>query len=474
MKKILLLVCAIVLLQSVVAEVPKEDPYISVGSDFLVLPLFSVMPAVELLFDDTTVYLDNENDGTWDYMWTGDRNDWIELNPGITALQIGALVHTDKPAILRQMFVNDYLSIPPISSIDNSYFIIEEAYIVAEKDITVYVDECADGSVDYTHIGRDIGWSNWDSTCDLVRLYSDDPFYISNGYSSVGALTGTDFYTAFSDHTYILVTEHETEIRLDFNNDDAYDQNYTKNRGIHYFEMPVGTHIITDKPVSIYSDATRHIMPTEMIGSDAWSEGFALGLYNEYSGFYKNTTLFEDDDLDLYLDNTYTVAANQEHCCLEGHFWSDMPAIFYMGSQCYSAYSVIYSTSWPLQKLMGQNQEAYFNVRTFNPFATTTITDVGLKIMIPSNFAIPGGFSLDIEKKNLMTDVVIDTATISKTPVLNGQYYEVVISNADSTIFNQLSPWEYYDITYTAITPDVYGNYELPVETTYTAPTWQK
>jgi len=55
---------------SVSAAVPKEDPFFSIGEDFLVIKAQDYHPQLNILFDNTNIYIDTDNDGTWNYHYT--------------------------------------------------------------------------------------------------------------------------------------------------------------------------------------------------------------------------------------------------------------------------------------------------------------------------------------------------------------------------------------------------------------------
>ncbi len=86
---------------AVSAAIPFETPYYSIGSDFLAAdgecwylsscPSESY-PKINTLFDNTKIYLDNNNDGVWDYSFSGNAGEYITLNPVIEPPRFGARI----------------------------------------------------------------------------------------------------------------------------------------------------------------------------------------------------------------------------------------------------------------------------------------------------------------------------------------------------------------------------------------------
>src|SRR3989338_5625630 len=98
--KYLLILFIIVSINTVSAEVSKEDPYFGVGSEFLVVGIENT--EIFTLFDNTNIYLDNNNDGVWDYQFQGNSGESQVLNPP-WSINRGARIQTDKPVMYKQM-----------------------------------------------------------------------------------------------------------------------------------------------------------------------------------------------------------------------------------------------------------------------------------------------------------------------------------------------------------------------------------
>lgn len=487
------------------AEVSKEDPYFGVGSEFLVVGTEN--PEIFTLFDNTNIYLDNNNDGIWDYQFQGNSGESQILNPPWSVNQ-GAGIQTDKPVMYKQMVfyyksqwdpteIIYYTTVPPLNSLKSEYYIFslgDNWQVVAPQDTTINVDINADGSIDKTlNVGRGKVNSSQIPYNQFAKIYSEsgEKFSLYSGYALAGPI-GADFYTNVGS-IKALVTEDNTEVNIDMNNDLAYDETYTLNKGAHDINAISGAHINSNKPIAVYSKFQNFfpIMTSDMLNNDLWGESGNLyriiGLFNNASGSDYNTTYQIDFQTqnDLVSNFTGQIAANvvKELPNMGNvHLWANMPLnFFYYLSDRYGSrflpsysYSRVYPVTFSEEKYIGSEDELTINARVFNPFAETTATGFSVKLRFNDLFAFPAVFTVEVNKKNLNTDAVISSDTVTKIPILISGQYEFVIGNSDSSLLNSLGPFEYYEIKYSLISPLAYGFYDFePVEITYNAPTWE-
>ena len=128
----LVILFVIGLVSSVNAEVSKEDPFFGVGSDFLVVRYSGDNPDIYTLFDNTNIYLDNNNDGIWDYQFQGNAGESQILDTP-WPIYNGARIHTDKPIMYKQLLYHYecsydpcdeeiYITIPPLNNLKSEYY----------------------------------------------------------------------------------------------------------------------------------------------------------------------------------------------------------------------------------------------------------------------------------------------------------------------------------------------------------------
>lgn len=488
------------------AEVSKEDPYFGVGSEFLVVG--SGNPEIFTLFDNTNIYLDNNNDGIWDYQFQGNAGKSQELNPP-WPVNRGARIQTDKPVMYKQLMLHYaspwdpieviyHTAVPPLNNLKSEYYVFSLGgnwQVVAPQDTTINIDINADGSIDQT---LNVDRGNVDSSTippnQFAKIYSEsgEKFSVYGTYALASPI-GTDFYTNLGP-IKVLVTEDNTELDIDMNNDLAYDESYTFNKGAYDISAIQGAHINSNKPIAVYSkfnNVLSPVMTSGMLNNDMWGESgdlyYIVGLFNDVSGFDYNTTYNIDFQTqnDLIADFTGQIAANViDSLPSMGnvHLWADMPMnyLYYLSDRYGSrllpsySYSRIYPATFPEKKYIGLKDSLTINARVFNPFAGTTASDFSVKLRFNDLFAFPAIFTVEVNRKNLNTDAVIATDTVTKVPILINGQYEFVIYNLDTSLLNSLGPFEYYEIKYNLISPIVYGFYNFdPVEITYNAPTWE-
>lgn len=496
MKKINALLLGIFILGTVNfvnAAVPKEEPLSTIGGDFLVIR-YDYRPVLYTLFDSTNIYVDIENDGVWELQIVKNAGESFEVYILTQSITYGTRIHTDKPVICQQRFYsNTYNPIPPISSLRSSYYAYGGTwYAIAQENLSIYVDNNDDGTIDTTIDATPLK-RNSIPVSNFAKVFANKPFYLYNEYV-FAAQTGTDFYLPRSTVRKIIVTQNNTEVKVDKDNDGHYDGGtVTWNKGaITEFSgltFTNGAHIRSDKPIAIYlyfySNDDRYaypIEPSDMLGNDMWSYNSGIGwqitgFFNNATGIASNTTYYIDRVIenDLIPNSVDTVNSNQvKELPNLGyiHTWANMPFIEYYDYSSYHyvlPYSSITATQYGTQKYLGANELTTIRIGIFNPFANTTIADVNVTASFPENFSIPIGddITLNIEKRYLRNDIVIESSTVIVTPSLENGDYVFRIS------LNTLEPMRYYNIEYQIVTPSEVGSFHFnPVKLDYEAETW--
>ncbi len=503
-KTALFIVCGILIfaMNFVSAAVPEEDPFFSIGTDFLEIEYDDNDPTINVLFNNTNIYFDAENDGVWDYKYTRNAGDTLTISsPVAGVISPGARIHSDKPVEYYQQIYYYYYSVsggyyrhyhhyfttvPPITSLKNNYYVYEGSwYLVVPEDTTINVDVDNNGSIDNSlNISKRTRETIAIPAGHFARVYSDLPFYLYNSHT-VACPDGVDFYIPW-ESVNIIITKNSTNILVDINNDGHYDQNLTYNAGVYgTFTFNRGAHIHTNKSITVFisKGITMCVPPSTHIGSDLWSK--TDGTYSYITGLFENTTYHLDEVIenDLNPEYNYSINANTQNS-LPGsgrvHIWGDKPLMETYYYYCcdyrgIAPYTSISSTTYSIQKYLGANELTTMQVRIFNPFANTSISNVNATISFPDDFSIPLGTTIEvnIEKRYIRNDTVIGTDTVTVTPANIGSNYEFTISNTDTNLFNNLDSMQYYDIEYQIKTPAVIGSYTFdPVEVNYDAETW--
>ncbi len=489
-------------INSVNAAVSKEDPYHTVGTDFLVINYGSGYdPVLYVIFNNTQVYVDIENDGIWELQVVKNAGESLVVSIPTQSLRYGTRIHTDKPVINMQNFYYgySYYSTPPISSLRSSYYVYGGAwYAVVPENAVINVDNNDDGTVD-SSINATSMTLNSVSVSNFARVFSDKSFYLY--YYTFAAQGGTDFYLPWATVRRIIVTQNNTEVKVDTNNDGFYDGGtVTWNKGdITSFSgltFKEGAHMRSDKPIVVYlyhgsnSDSyTYPLQPSDKIGNDMWSIGsgsyyYITGLFNNLTSMADNTTYYVDraTENDLIPNSADTVNSNQYKSLPDlgmVHIWANMPFMesyynnyYYYGYYYYYylfPYSTISATQYGTQKYLGANEITTIQLRVFNPFANTTALNVSLTARFPSNFSMPDGnnVTLNIERRYLRNDTLIETSDVVLTPSLSGGNYVFNLS------LDFLDPMQYYNIGYELVTPSDVGSFRFdPVALDFEAETW--
>ncbi|MFH0861148.1 MAG: hypothetical protein V1921_08095 [Candidatus Altiarchaeota archaeon] len=493
------------------AAVTGDDPFLSTGTEFLAIrwddnhkykygPYYYHHPMIMPLFNSTNIYVDANDDGVWEYKHTKNAGEWLSFEvlplPGL--INPGARIHSDKPVIYKQYlrmyshscgwacayYVDSESIVPPLNSLRNEYFIYNgEWTIVPQQSITVNVDMGNDGTVDNTiSAPKLIKTLVTIPTGSFARVYSNGSFYLYNTIGVVGPAS-SDFYIQDENVSKLVVTEDDTLVEIDFNNDGHYDNSSNYSRGVYgLLQLNNGAHLHSNKPVTVYVYEGEYALPSTMIGSDVWSTG-----HNYVVGLFDNTTFHADDLLENNLapELDDTVDANVEKPSAgpfqnnQKHVWSDKPLIskYYYRDEAHilGPYSAISTATHGLQKYLGAEEITTIETRVFNPFADTTAYNLTLNFRIPPGFTLPLGNSLEvsIQKKVLMNDSITESETVTVNPTYSAGEYIVTLSRSDSAILGTLEPMAYLNVQYQVVTPSAYGTFEFDsVILGYEAETW--
>jgi len=440
--------------------------------------------------DNTKIYLDNNNDGVWDYAYSGNAGEVITLNPVIERAKFGGRIHADKPInYYQQGYSNQYYGfwfvIPPINSWRKEYYItspgtsytgVNSWYVLTDKKITLYA-QTGNATTNYTinpAEKKEIPYGAY------TRVYSNESFALVSP-SGVAPISGNNFYTPFNS-LKIIVPESGTYIEIDNNNDGFYDNKTIYNKGVIDLSVLEGAHIRSTNNLAIFANLNSFlgaILPTTSIGSDFYATGgYILGIFSEFTGLLNRTTIEVYPQKTSLLNLTSFVYANRRYNYpISGylHISTNMPTlpVYYADGGSWSkslqthAYSQIYLTTYSSKKYISNNEPNTFVVRIFNPFAKDNATNFNLAINYPANFTALS--NVVIERKSLLNDAVLESSSANYDLV----DYGFTMNPTVNTMLNYLGPLQYFEIRYDLTTPDTLGKFTFPsARMTYDAQTW--
>jgi hypothetical protein len=474
--------------------IPDNNTIFQTGTEYLRL----VKGYIWVLFDNTYIYFDTNNDGVYDYETTKNANEYMQPSD-LNLPHYGSRVYSTKPILysfksLGSGYNSNYLSVPPIHALKNEYYVPSgDWHIGATQEITVYVDEGINGSIEQT---KTISKLNGDTitTSDLSHIYSNDPFYCYNDYTFIGD-HGKDYYLYTADIEQLLVFQDHTNISIDTDNDGVYDHYLELDKGSHTLSgYTIGSHLHANNSILLLDDyawVTSYIIPSDTICSDYYSFGSTpnYGILSYIIGCFNNITIYGDQVLnnDLIPDYTLHIGSNEmkyiSHSSRTIHLWGTKPFPAFARA-AYSSWRWYYNQCIPScitsmiyhdPNELKANQNVEMETRIFNPTATTNITNVTAAFTIDDAFALSGGttLSITVEKHYLDNDTLIDTDTFTITPAHPGGNYTFTLTKSDTSLFNALQPMRYYAIYYDITTPTTVGNYQFkPVTIEYDASTW--
>ncbi len=474
------------------AAVPQQTPYYAVGSDFLVMDgIISnylpdlAYPRINTLFNNTKIYLDNNNDGVWDYSFLGNAGDIIKIDPLIEPPKFGAKIRTDKPVSYYQTGYytpNNYFifTMPPINSWRNEYVIAYNSLgsysILTEKTITVFIEEFSKVS----NITVRKGERPVLNYASFARVYSDDAFSLVS-YNSPAAIKGKSFFAPYT-LLRIVVFETGTDISIDYDNDGHYDNVTQYNRGLYDISALQGSKIISSKNIALFSylqGGTVGALPSDTLGSDFYATGgYLIGLFSEQTGFFNRTTFDVSLQKTNLLNVTSFIYSNYLYSYpITGnvHVSSNMPTIPISISSASGGkrslntypYSQIYLTTYSSKKYISNNEANTFVVRIFNPFQKDNATNFHLAVNYPANFTSLS--NVVIERRSLMNDAVLESVSANYDLVIDG----FTLNPSSNALLDYLGPLQYFEIRYDLITPDTLGTFLFPAaRMTYDAQTW--
>lgn len=492
----------------------SQDNFYTVGSDFLVLQnpqnTATDLPMIYVLYDNTNIYFDINNDGAYDYRFNAGFGGPHIFRPQWDIVQ-GTRIHADKPVhyvasfylkgysqfAIRSYFRADKISaVPPLTGYKSEYLIWGGRWnILSDGASEVYVDEGIDGTIDKTvnNSGAFV------DVAGFARIYSDKPFFAYSDEGFAGVVS-KDFYLN-EDGLFVIAKEDGTILKIDYNNDGIPDNSSVLGKGGHYFDAEKGARVTADKPVAAFGyfkDTYRWMSDTyfSLPTSDSVANEFSVAAKNDFSegvnkGYYLvglfngvsapgqdlGVELYGDDDELLYEIGSLATGetAHVNDGGYAGHsgapvldryyyYYPRAPYVRdYVGHTI--AYKKIYLTAMPKSKFITPGSYATFNVRVFNPFKNVSAGDVSVKFRY-NGLSMQG--VANYRKASLADDTTIESSSkaVYKGSDESGYYF---IFDYGGT----LEAETYLDIDFVLLMPNATGRLTLaPAELTYTAETW--
>jgi len=403
--------------------VPAKDPFFSVGSDFLVIKAENLDPELVILFNNTRIYIDTNNDQVWDYDYLRNASDELVIEN----VDAGARIHTDKPVWYRQCLEKDkvyhtinnvrhyfkdysysndvhlyyhdrfcastYSTVPPLNNLHSNYFIYPGTwYIVVPENADIHIDTYMNGTID-KNISASVMKRESITISNHSRIYSNKTFYLYSNHA-VPCPSGNDFYLWNEDITKLIITQDNTTVEIDNNNDGVYDVRNNYDTGIYTPEkQKIGAHVHSNKPINIVQrnyftnnnftfelvrfhnkliakgDSMSYLPPSTMMGSDYYginetnssvdksgaSSTNDRYVFHDYqkgfiTGSFSNTSYYQDKlvENDLWSDANDSIGANQveqmPNLSNYTHIWGSKPfSLFQM--KVYRKYAWAYGTN---------------------------------------------------------------------------------------------------------------------------------
>lgn len=478
----------IVLLSSY-SEVLKEKPLFSIGCDFLSLTDEKLSAIV--LFNNTNIYVDLNNDFLWDYSFNDSAGKTINLVlPNGNYPAAGSRIYSNKPIWLKQnVFLyykkNDItnkeysyeydITIPQISNAASKY-------VAFDTEISLLSNQNTRVLVNGSYIDLNSNEKKDVKISPPTLIQSEKPLYV---YSKRGLqqIPSKDFYADF-DKVNISIIENNTKIYFDFDLDGYFDYNKTFESGFSNISFTKNAvHMWSDKEFGVSSKYSS-VLDLNYI---YYPLNPSFQISNEYFTFSSNTpnsvpnsfftAIFVSENnsniigdiTELSLQQVYKYVPKQlSHVVGELPFLSkeyfsgvvDQKTYIYESSHNPSPDIVL--IQYPKEKKIVSNSNVTTLTRIFNTYKRTEIENLSVNIYSDNSFAFFEN-STKVSIKNIENDKIIEEIT----------NYAIENTNNVLISISKLLPYTYLEIEINTPVPSKCQIYKFTdVSFSYVAKTW--
>lgn len=494
-----------------------ENPFFAISMDYYAYG----WTHIESLYDNTTIKIDRDNDGVWD--------EYFVLNKGIRkerGLPPSAHIQSTKPILVWTKEHAGYnyhydigtTFIPPASELGKDYFIPclspTDSYIKSfnvfvivvpiYSNTNIQIDKDNDGWFEKS-INLGPGQTYFETMNNGGKIHSDKPVMaimdvsvvrekddhtIGYGVSrSCLARPGNCYYTTYGK--LILYAIGDTTIYIDTNRDGVTDSSFTMSASSTktLSNYPYATKIYSpNKFVLMRYDEYTKVLGDIAIGITSLAPSKELGMdyflrENAYVyAIFSNTTIYLDYDNDGVFEEQQIIGTSPTLITAK-HIHANKPIAAYIVKRFYDGNNYYcYLDRCPVASIsvstdiipneMGYNETAVQHIVVANP---TEVIAKNFTIIAytPKQFFVENPLAIKIVKKDLYSDALISSEEIQVVPSITSDNHKIEISYIRSNLLKELSPHEYYLITFNIKSP-LHGKTYIfkPVEVTYMANTW--
>jgi hypothetical protein len=414
----------------------NSEPFISaIGCDFLSLSqnitsdrLFAV-----ILYNNTEIYVDINNDEIRDFSYFGNEGDLINLIlPNKEYPKAGSKIYSTKPIWLKQILYFydkiDFLgthstyeyqtTITPLKNLKKEYVLQhDEFFILSEKDTQIIIGEKKEDIS--AHVPKLIYINS------PQKIVSKHPIYAYSKYGPA-QLSSYEYYLDL-DVAKISVLENNTEIFFDYDLDGYYDYNRTYESGQHIEKFikhgiklkSINEFGLSSKMSSKNNNNIRFypVYPKSQLSNEYFTyktPGDRRKVFNYITGISssnelhktnENMTLsknifiiYEEDGLQqMVFENPFMIKEYSENVLFE-YFFSE-------SNQNPSADIVF--TQFIREKNIFSNSNFTLILRLFNTYKNSNISNVSLIISLSQSFLFNESF-VNAKIKDLINDSILE------------------------------------------------------------------
>lgn len=500
MRPVLLAILMLLCIPIALSQAP-QDAFFSSGFEFLVPS--TNQPTLFILYDDTQVYFDINNDKINDYTVTYDQGTATPVFAW--NIQEGSRISSNKPIVYEQTLdtlhqtqgSNTYnldikTIVPPLFQYKTTYHIYPGTWtIVTNTPTQISVLNTITLSEQIIQID-----SPTQVTASHSSIITSPTPILVYAQNTIASNPSTDFI-ATDTQTQLYIIQENTTVQIDINADGAYDQTTEYTTGQHTIQTLPGSLIHCSNICSMYNRYTISNTYERIVALESFSkssnEHIGTSADELITSFNQNTSVILYNHTDYSVIESKSVESNKVTpiTAIGARIVTDKPSIFIQSTSrqtiskpCPSCYSQYYYTQKILpasakpsismhsminEKYTKLNQNVEMSHIIANTYKETTATHLELELTLQSAFSVTST-QLHVIKRSLVTDTIIDEEMLSVSQSLLST---TPLNENNVAMFNELGPQEYITITYSITSPSTAGYYETSTQQLrYTAPVW--